>query len=181
MLLIDFLKTVKKKSAVLFWSFLTIIFFQLACTFLKMEVTPFLLYGMYSEKIPVQNEFRIVEIEVNDVPASSLNLSGWHSDILYTGYENYNNMLRNNGTDIVKTRVEERYHFLTRSFLYPFLKNKIYNSKSGLANFSKWYSDKFSQFAHIDVRTIRVYSTIIEFDPASFTFIKQPRKLIATF
>lgn len=181
MLLLDFLKAVKKKSSVLFWSFLTIIFFQLTCTFLKIEVTPFLLYGMYSEKIPVQHEFAIAEIEVNDAPFSTSILSSWHADILFTGHENYNAMLQNNKTDIVKTRVEERYGFLTGSFIYPFLKNKIYNNKNDLDNFLNWYRSKFSQFAKVDVKSIRFYSIPVKFDPASFSFTKQARKLIATF
>jgi len=181
MLLIDFFKAVKKKSAVLFWSFLAITFFQLACTFLKIEVTPFILYGMYSEKIPEQTEFAIAEVEVNDSSLHSPELSDWQADILSTGYENYNNMLQNNRTDIVKTRVEKRYHFLTSSFLYPFLKTRIYNNEADLDNFSKWYHDRFSQFAKIDVRTIRIYSTPVKFDRSVFTFSKQPRKLIATF
>lgn len=181
MLLIEFFKAAKKKSSLLFWGFLAIVFFQLTCTFLKIEVTPFLLYGMYSEKIPIQDEFAIAEIEVNNAPFNSTKLSSWHSDILFTGFENYNSMLQNNKTDIVKTRVEERYGFLTRSFLYPFLNNKIYNTEDDLYSFPGWFRNRFSQFAKTDVQTIRIYSSPVTFNIDSFTFTKQPRKLIATF
>jgi len=180
MLLVEFFTTLRKKQPYLFSIIALLSILQLLCTWVKVEVTPVLLYGMYSEKIPLSNEIHKLEFAVDGKPLDSFRINLWHKDILYSAYQNYAAMHSNNDIDIVRTRVESRYHFLTQSPLYPAIRSKIYNTTADIEEFKQWYKQEFARFLHTEVKKINVYDVTYLVDRRTFSITKQPGRLIAS-
>ncbi len=180
-LFLRFLQFTYRKFSKLFYFFLFFIAVQIVLLFLKLEVTPFFLYGMYSQKISYTEIHKTTSVYVNGQDISTLAIPLRERDMLLTGIENYLSMKQNGGTDVVQTRVESSYHFLTTSLLYPFLKKNIYNKPEALPLFETWFKQKCSRYTKAPVEQIKIIYKYYKFNtqPSSVTPFKT--ELVAFF
>jgi|GEM_PF-2329374 len=158
-LIITFLQRLKQTDYKVYFFVLGFIFIQLFLTFLKLEVTPFFLYGMYSEKIAVSDTFSEISITVNDKTLESYNSPMRERYLLETNMVNYEEMKTNNHVDILKSRIEKRYPFIYNSALYPFIKEKIYNSSQSQEQYKTWLRRKCLKIANITDGEVKVIRT----------------------
>lgn len=176
-----FLKQVKQQRPKLFYLFLSCCALQLLFTVLKLEATPFLLYGMYSEKLPATGSVKMVHVYLDGVSLETLRLSPREKDMLFTNIENYVRMKQNGGVDVVQTRVEQRYFFLTRSALYPLISNRIYNKPADLLRFEAWFRQKCSRLANRNINRVTIIENHYFVDPATLAVAPVAHESIASF
>ncbi|HMF70125.1 MAG TPA: hypothetical protein VK616_01550 [Flavitalea sp.] len=158
-LLFAFLHELKQKDHKAYLLILICILIQVALTFIKLEVTPFFLFGMYSEKIAATDTFSIIRVLVNDKPIDSYNPPLREKHLLETNAANYVEMKRNNHTDILKIRIESRYAVIYNSAFYPYLAGHIYNTPMAQNNFKGWLKQKCLKIASIDDGVVKIVET----------------------
>ncbi len=115
---------------------------QLVLTALKMEATPFLLYGMFSEKQALTDTVSTTSIKINGKPLGSYGLSLREQQLLETTLGNYLAMKNNNDSDPLQTWVEYRHPGIIKWSVYPWLSEKIYNTPGDLQRFRNWFRHK---------------------------------------
>lgn len=177
----SFFYRVRSASPKLFYFFLSCIILQLTLTALKLEATPFLLYGMFSEKHYVPDTIRQKTVYLNDMPLKAVRLPHRETDLLLTGIDNYIIMKDNNGVDVVQTRVEERYLFLTNRSLYPFISPKIFNGGSALTGFEIWFKQKCSKLTKKKIGRVTIIENRYTVDPQTLSINLVAREQIAFF
>jgi len=159
-----FLSTVKKKSPGLFWCLITFCFLQMAFTLIKLEVTPFFLFGMYSEKVTVPDTVPVYQEKLNGHLLNKKKIHRWNLDILQVGIENYNAQLFNNKIDIVDTRIKTKYPGIYHNPFFHSIKKYITNDSLSLDKFGGWCKKKIHQYTGETVRTFEVYKEIYKAD-----------------
>ncbi|MBA4168700.1 MAG: hypothetical protein H0X41_14335 [Chitinophagaceae bacterium] len=108
-LLISFLQQLRRTDTGVFVFAILFMFIQLFLTFLKLEATPFFLYGMYSENFSVTDTFSTLKITVNDKPIEYYHSPFRERAMLEETALNYEGMKNNQYTDPLKTRIKSRY------------------------------------------------------------------------
>jgi hypothetical protein len=152
-----FLSKVKKDSPGLFWCLIVFCFFQIAFTLIKLEITPFFLFGMYSEKLETSDKVSVYKVKLNDHLLNRNDIKKWDFDILIMAIENYNAQFLNNKIDVVDTRIKTRYPDVYKSHIFSSMKRYIMNDSSNLDKFRGWYKRKIRQYTKEDVKTFEVY------------------------
>jgi hypothetical protein len=158
-LLISFLEQVRRTDIKVFVFAALFLFAQLFLTFIKLEFTPFFLYGMYSEKAAVTDTFSTLNIVVNNKPIEYYSPLR-ESDMLKETAANFEEMKANNYTDPLKMRIESRYPFVYNSVLYPFISTKIYNSKKAMDDYRVWLKKKCLQIAGTENGNVLIVRTV---------------------
>lgn len=157
-------------------SYFFILFFALNLFFIaiKLQVAPFFLYGMYSEKIPATSEFKTISILVNGRDLKDYGVALREHEFLSSALESYLNMKRNGGIDPVQSRVEARYGFLTQSPVYPLIREKIFNPPGAVDRFEPWYRQRISRLLGVPVNTVTIEERLYHYGAAtqSATHIK---------
>jgi hypothetical protein len=148
---------------------------------IKLEVTPFFLYGMFSENAPLSNTFTERTILVDGQKLKTKSLWPMERFLLEETAKHYVAIRQNNTIDIVQSRVEQRYPFLTNSFVYPFLKERIYNDSNDVYGYEVWFKEKCSRLTNKDVHHVTIIEDTYQIDPQQ-TQIKQiKRETVASF
>ncbi len=180
-LLSRFFKVLKNKKPKLFYFFLLFLILQLVTTFLKIEITPFLLYGMYSEKTPDTGNYKQQLILLNGHDIHSYKIPPSERMLLVTAIENYLKIKQNGNKDIVQSRVESIYTFLTNSFIYPSIEDKIYNKPDDLRKFESWFKEKCSKIVHRKIHKVSVIQRQHVLNRKYFSFKTISSDTIASF
>jgi hypothetical protein len=172
-----FLLKIKEKSPGLFWCLIVFCFLQITLTLIKLEVTPFFLYGMYSEKFYVTDTISIYKEKLNGHLLSSQIMNKWEEDILRTGIENYNAQLRNNKIDIIDTRISTKHPSIYNSRVFEIIKKHIMNDSVSLNRFPDWYKQKFYQYTGMDIKTFEVVNEtyLIDFNNKKYQLISNEK------
>jgi hypothetical protein len=131
-------------------------FVQVFLTFIKLEVTPFFLFGMYSQKINATDTLSAMQVLVNDEPLVKHNPPFREKELVMTNAENYIRMVRNNGRDIVETRVEQKYPTIKRSYWYSSIAVRIFNTPEAIERFKPWFRAKCLKIAGMSDGTVRI-------------------------
>lgn len=139
LLLFRFFAVLKSRQPKLFYFCITLTVLQLLCTAIKLEVTPFFLYGMFSEQVSPVHNITQQKILLNGRPLEDFSLPFREQMFLETTMENYVAQKQNNETDPLRTRIENRYPFFTNLPIYPFLTNKIFNPAEALPRYEQWF------------------------------------------
>lgn len=150
-------------------SYFFVLFFALNLFLIaiKLQVAPFFLYGMYSEKIPPTRAFKTVHIVVNGQDLKAYGVSYREHEFLSSALEGYLNMKRNGGIDPVQSRVEARYGFFTRSAIYPLIKDRIFNPPGAVARFEPWYRQRITRLLGVPVTTVAIQEKLYHYDAAT--------------
>lgn len=147
-----FFRKLKKDFPRLYWLLLAVCFLQIAFTGIKLEATPFLLYGMYSQKHQPADTVVLYQHYVNGKSMPYATLNHWQNDILLTTADNYYNQLQHNGVDPVDTRIKVKYPSLYNSYIFQRLKKSIMNDSAAVAAYPAWYITKLNQFVQKPVQ-----------------------------
>jgi hypothetical protein len=178
---LPFFIQLRKNQPKLFYLFGLFFILQVFFVLIKWEVTPFFLYGMYSEKAIPSATFTENSVWLNGKKLDMNLLSGEERLLIEETTEHYLHTKGNNDIDIVKTRVEQRYGLLTNSFIYPFLKHRIYNTAADVRGYEKWLKEKCSSIINEKVDTITLKKNTYEINK-QLTKLKQINsETVATF
>lgn len=169
---LSFFIYLRKNQPKLFYLFGLFFILQVFFVLIKWEVTPFFLYGMYSEKATAPITYSQTVVCVNGKELNMDQLSGEERMLIDETTEHYLHIKANNDTDIVQSRVEQRYHSLTNSFIYPFLKERIYNTPNDVPAYEKWLKKKCSSIINEKVDIVTIKKNIYEFN-SELTQLKQ--------
>ncbi len=131
--------------------------------------------------IPYTNIYKSTTIFINGRKLTDLNLSAREKEFLLTTMENYLIMKNNGGIDIVKTRVESRYPFLTNSSFYPLIKDKIYNRSEDITRFELWFKQRCTQLLKFSTISVDVLEKSYEFNKNTFSANLIKSKRVAFF
>ena len=151
-----FLSSVKKKSPGLFWSLIVFCFLQLVFTLIKLEVTPFFLFGMYSEKVDAPDTVTIYRQKLNGSFLNKKNINKWEWQILVTTIENYDAQLDNKKIDVVDTRIENKYPGIYHNSIFSSIKKSITNDSLSVDKYPGWYKQKIQQYTSVDITNLEV-------------------------
>ncbi|HTE23388.1 hypothetical protein [Flavitalea sp.] len=159
MLLFSFLVGLKRTDPKAFLLVVICITIQLFFTFIKLEATPFVLFGMFSEKVMASDTFSTIQVLINDRTLESYNPPFRETQLLEINAGNYIGMKRNNQNDILKTRVETGYPFIYNSVFYPFVARQVYNTPKAQNDFKAWFKEKCNHIADIDNAVVKIVET----------------------
>ncbi len=143
-LFLSFLGSLRKKDAKVYAFIVLFLSLQLVLTLAKFKVTPFYLYGMFSEIQPASDSFRLKTILVDGRPLSSYQLPFRERLMLNVLTDHYLNIRHNDNTDVLKTRIEKNYPWFTTLPFYPFFARRVYTGPSDLTNFETWFRQKLT-------------------------------------
>lgn len=141
------------------FSALTIIF-----NVLGDEVTPFFVWGMYSEKEKPVQRYEILRTTVND--SLVIDAAGGYADAtrfyLVGPLASYKKIKDNGGVDPLKSflqlKLKNHYNLVSVA------ENKIFNHDVSQQAFFNWYSTYLQRLIHVDVHTVRVDVVQIHYD-----------------
>lgn len=148
-----FFKRLRRQSLVLFWLFAICTAFQLFLTAAKLDITPFLLYGMYSENFKAAGNVTRDQILIDTVPLGRIKMSQRERYLLGGAMDHYIALKMNGNKDIVESRIE-RMKIVPAD--YPLLRQKVFNDSSDMKNFETWFKQKCSNLLNKQVDTVRV-------------------------
>lgn len=153
---LHFFKNLYKRQPKLFYLFGSFCILQVLFSLIKLEVTPFFLYGMFSEKVMPSDTLSERSVWVDGQQLKNTHL--WHKEylVIEETAKKYALIKQNGSIDMVQTRVENRYPFLTHSFVYPFLKTKIYNKPSDMSVFQQWFKQTCADMLNKDVQQVTI-------------------------
>jgi len=158
-LLLLFLKEVRQKDKNLFYFIVCAFLLQLLVTFTKLEATPFLLYGMYSEKISSLSIVSNNQLYLDQNKIEDFKLSERQIEILYTNIENYLAMKANGGIDPFKIQIEKKLPFIKSAPLYNEIAKVIFNNAEDYRQFPQWLKKRCFTIAHSKVKTLMLVQT----------------------
>ena len=152
-LVFAYFAALRRQSPKLFYFLLFCTGIQLVLTFLKVEATPFGLYGMYSEKAPWPDTLSRLVIYADDKEIDSLRMPARQWDLLQTNMQYYLAIKANGGKDIFQSWTEEKHPSIAAFPLYPFLSSRVFNGPAQLGAFERWFKatlkDRSSSFDSI--------------------------------
>lgn len=164
---LNFFKNLYKRQPKLFYLFGSFCMVQLLLALIKLEVTPFFLYGMFSEKVIPSDTISERSVWVDGIQLKNTHLLHKEHLLIEETVKKYVLIKKNGGIDIVQTRVEARYPFLTQSFAYPFLKTRIYNIPKDVLAFQHWFKQTCEDLLHKDVQRVTIKED---------TYVTNPRR-----
>lgn len=156
MLVLQFIRALKNKEPKLFYFFLLCVLLQVIVTAIKLEVTPFLLYGMYSQKFRQDTLYQQQQIFLDGKNLEAFSFSGPERMMLYTTAENYLLQKENKGVDPLQTRIESRYPFFTNTPFYPWLSARIYNKPEAMLQYEQWLKKRLSRKLNREIKQISI-------------------------
>jgi hypothetical protein len=138
-------------NKVIFWGAILFSLFTLLANFLKLETTPFFVWGMYSEKEEKVNSYEILEIVVND--SVRVDYSSGFTDanrfyLLSPLIFNWQ-ILQNKGMDPQETFLRKKTGKFFR-YIHPF-KTYLFNDSFNQKSFQQWYSKYLEETIHLKV------------------------------
>jgi hypothetical protein len=144
---LHFFKYLYKRQPKLFYLFGSFFIIQVFLSLIKLEVTPFFLYGMFSEKVIPSDTLVERSIWVNGKQLKNTDLFHKEHLLLEETAKKYVLIKKNHSTDIVQSRVEQKYGFLTQLPVYPFLRERIYNKAEDIPAFEHWFKETCKRLA----------------------------------
>ena len=174
-----FLTKVKERSPGLFWFLIAFCFFQAVFTLIKLEVTPFFLFGMFSEKVNVPDTVTIYRQKLNGNLLNQKDINKWEWNILTTTIENYDAQLSNNKIDVVDKRIRNKYPGIYYSSIFSSVKKNITNDSSSVNKYPDWYKQKIRQYTSENITNIEVLKENykVGFNNSSFQLLSSKKIL----
>jgi hypothetical protein len=140
--------------------FLLTIFFNLRGD----EATPFLVFGMYSEKEKAPREFELLKIVVNDsLDLGTNRFSIYQKPFVKMPLQYYAAIRANGGIDPNISFLKEKFG-LYNSILQP-LEERIFNAPDRIDLFFPWYARYLGGVLDMPVRSIDVLRTYVHYAP----------------
>ena len=178
---LPFFKNLYKRQPKLFYLFGSFCVIQLLLTFIKLEVTPFFLYGMFSEKVMASDTISERSIWVDGRQLKNTDLLHKEHLLVEETTKKYVLLKKNNSIDIVQTRVESKYPFLTQSAAYPFLKTRIYNTPEDMVAFQHWFKQTCTDLLNKKVQNITFTEDTYLINPERTQLKLLKREIIDSF
>lgn len=141
-----FLQKLKKEFPVFYWLILCFCFLQIAFTCIKLEVTPFLLYGMYSQKHEPTDTVVVYQHIADGTVIPYNKLNHWQNDILLTTADNYYKIVQNKNVDGVDTRIQEKYSAIYNTSIFQTAKKYIINDSAAVKIYPDWYKSRLEDY-----------------------------------
>lgn len=153
---LHFFKHLYKREPKLFYLFGSFFILQVCLSLIKLEVTPFFLYGMFSEKTIPSDTLTERSIWIDGKQLKNTDLLHKEHLVLEETAKKYVLLKKNESIDIVQTRVEEKYGFLTRSPIYPFLQERIYNKATDIPAFERWFKKTCERLLNKEIQQVSI-------------------------
>mgnify|MGYP000877793295 CR=1 FL=1 len=142
----------KKEYPKLYWFILAFCFLQIAFTCIKLEATPFLLFGMYSQKHQPADTVVVYQHITDGIAMPYNKLNHWQNDILLTTAGNYYSIIQNKGVDVVDTRIQEKYPAIYNTSIFQAMKQYIINDSAAVKAYPDWYISQLKNYLKIPVQ-----------------------------
>ena len=128
------------------------------------EVTPFFVWGMYSEKEKQVQQYEILRTTVND--SLVIDAAGGFTDAtrfyLVGPLASYKKIKDNGGIDPVKSFLQQK---LNKHYDWVrFAENKVFNKDVSPQAFFAWYSTYLKQITNVNVHTVQVDVVQVHFE-----------------
>jgi hypothetical protein len=128
------------------------------------EVTPFFVWGMYSEKEKPVQQYEILRTTVND--SLVVDAAGGYADatrFYLTGpLASYKKIKDNGGIDPVKSFLQQKLN--KRYEWVRFAENKVFYNEVSPQAFFTWYSNYLQQVTNVNVHTVQVDVVQVHYD-----------------
>jgi hypothetical protein len=178
---LHFFQHLYKRQPKLFYLFGSCFILITILNLIKLEVTPFFLYGMFSEKVAIPSTITQKKLLVDGNELRTQHLWVMESLMFEETTSHYLNIKQNQGIDIVQSRVESRYPFLTNSFVYPFLKQHIYNTAADVKTFEQWIKEKCEDVINKKVNRVTIVQDTYQIHPQRTAIKHSNRETLASF
>ena len=150
----------------------------IAANLIKVEAVPVFIWGMYSEKEAVPQEYRILKVLVND--SIPIDYSSGYTDAtrfyLLSPLSYYWSIVENNGEDPEETYYRGK---LGKYFkLLDPVKKDLFNDSLSISSFVKWYAEYLEEVSRIPVRRLEVNILTMTYNEAARPAVQQKSTLV---
>lgn len=180
-LFFSFLGKIRNRDRTFFLFIIISLIVQIIVTFLKVEATPFLLYGMYSQKIPPSSAIVKKEIFLDKNKIETFPVPKREMDLLYTNLDNYLAIKHNSGVDPFESQVEKKLPFLLSFNFYNSLKKKIYNTSENYKQFPVWLKEKCFAITQKKIDSIYLVQSTYQIISSPFSIKKLDSVILEKF
>ncbi|RYG03022.1 MAG: hypothetical protein EOO02_09330 [Chitinophagaceae bacterium] len=166
-LFLSFLRAIRQRNKIAWGIIIALGVMQLVFTAIRLEATPFFLFGMFSEKMKATDSLTTLKVFVNGKDIGTFHPSLREYQLLETTTGNYIEMKRNGSIDPVKTRIESRYPLIYNSPVYPVLSGRLYNTPESMPAFRQWLKKKSLRIADIETGIVQIVLSTYVFNKTS--------------
>jgi len=137
--------------------------FYLTLHLLKVQFTPFFIFGMYSKKVENRDFYNAYEFEINDKLVHPFNLGKEKAELAIGPMSYYLNHLKNGGEDPVEKFVlSKRPHWEQNEF-YKNISEYVFTNENKLEDFPPWYKRVMESLLGYKINKIVIYSTKVKY------------------
>lgn len=160
----SFLSQIFKHNSSLFYAIMLFMSGTIFTNLFGWQITPFFVWGMYSEKEIQKNNYPVYRITVND--SLQVNYTSGFSDgnrfYLTSPLQLYTSIKNNNGADptaiFLQKKLKEKFSFIEKNFI------KIFNGKNEYTLFLPWYKKYLEQTLQMPVHNFTIELLSVRYD-----------------
>ncbi|RPD51459.1 hypothetical protein [Paracnuella aquatica] len=157
-----FLLRLYRQNRNLFWGFTLFFFFTIVGNLLGDEVTPFFVYGMYSQKQTRPTQYEVVQIIVNDtIDLARTNYFTYNKAMVQKPIFYYAAMQQNKGIDptilFLQDKLKNHYSKVR------LLEENLFNTAKELNSFKQWFPKYLQQHLCTPISSINVKMLSVRF------------------
>jgi len=156
---------------------ITIGLFYILLHLLKIQFTPFFIYGMYSKKVEYKEYYEIYEFEVNDNKVQAQSLGNDKMELAIGPLNYYMEHIKNEGVDPVEKFVLSKRPNWEQSTLYNSVAERVFNNHKKMDSFPKWYKNMLEDLLGYKVNSLAVYSITLKYANYGLETVKREKVL----
>ncbi len=152
-----FLKELYHNNKFLFWFCIVFIAGELFFTIIRIENTPFFLYGMYSKSVHEKNNYEDFIININGKQLNVYDLPDAEKEMILSPLSLYHSLEKNDYRDPLLTTVESRFKGRLPHSMYDQIVKRLTNDTTDIADYFSWmrrYLKRFSSERYLGIQIL---------------------------
>ena len=130
---------------------------------LKIQFTPFFIYGMYSKKVDYKESYEVYEFEVNGKKVLAQSLGNEQMELAIGPLTYYLNHLENVGVDPVEKFVLSKRPNWRHSELYQSIAEQVFKNDENMEEFPSWYKNVMQGLLSYKIESLDVYAVTLQY------------------
>jgi len=157
-----FLRQAKARNKVIYFALCGALIMTIITSAAGLQITPFLVYGMYSRPEPLTDTFVTYSLEYDGKPYNMPEIWNYHKKAMFNFTIEHYTACRENNKDPYedKTRnILTKVHLSSDALLH-----KLYNSGSEITAYPLWLKYYMSENTNTSIRHINIFRVVTEYD-----------------
>jgi len=125
---------------------------------LKVQITPLFIFGMYSKKVPTQQEYMMYELVVDNETIKPTELGRLNREIIIGPLEYYFNHKTNMNVDPIKSFVLSKRPKWESNSVFKWVGDQVFTKEEELSKFPNWYKSYLEQSIGKEIQRLEVFA-----------------------